>query len=77
MFTKSLIVCSAAIVLAVSAMSPASAMSAGSKAKKAFAQAPVTTSSNDVYLNGQYVGSDPDPRVRWTILREEKGRFGN
>ena len=29
--------------------------------------------SNDVYVNGQYVGSDPDPRVRATIQKEEMG----
>lgn len=26
--------------------------------------------SYDVYVNGQYAGSDPDPRVRWSIRRE-------
>ncbi len=26
--------------------------------------------SYDVYVNGEYAGSDPDPRVRWTIRRE-------
>lgn len=25
---------------------------------------------NDVYCNGQYVGSDPDPNVRLQMLRE-------
>lgn len=24
----------------------------------------------DVYVNGRYEGSDPDPRVRWTIRTE-------
>ena len=26
--------------------------------------------SYDVYVNGEYAGSDPDPRVRWSIRRE-------
>ena len=30
----------------------------------------------DVYVNGEYAGSDPDPRIRWTIRQEYKGRFG-
>jgi uncharacterized protein YdeI (BOF family) len=24
----------------------------------------------DVYVNGVYVGSDPDPRIRWSLKRE-------
>ncbi len=24
----------------------------------------------DVYVNGNYVGSDPDPRIRWTLKKE-------
>jgi hypothetical protein len=31
---------------------------------------------HDVYVNGEYAGSDPDPRIRWTIWQEYKGRFG-
>jgi hypothetical protein len=27
-------------------------------------------SANDVYVNGVYVGSDPDPRIRETLRRE-------
>ncbi len=26
--------------------------------------------SYDVYVNGEYAGSDPDPRIRWSIRRE-------
>lgn len=40
------------------------------------AAGPVSPSGNpewDVYVNGQYVGSDPDPRVRWSIRREAVG----
>jgi hypothetical protein len=41
----------------------------------AYAQAPAVQrqslrSANDVYVNGVYVGSDPDPRVRETLRRE-------
>lgn len=31
------------------------------------------TSVNDVYVNGQYVGSDPDPRVRYSIRMDAIG----
>ncbi len=47
------------------------------KAKKAKTQKRVVRaspySSNpeyDVYVNGVYVGSDPDPRIRWSLKRE-------
>jgi len=76
MFTKSMIVCSTAIILGVAAMAPA--VAANSKAgKQSFAQAPSSNSSYDVYLNGQYVGSDPDPRIRWSILREVRSGSRN
>jgi hypothetical protein len=26
----------------------------------------------DVYVRGEYVGSDPDPRIRWSLLEEWK-----
>ena len=29
-----------------------------------------TNPAHDVYVNGVYVGSDPDPRIRWTIKKE-------
>ena len=40
------------------------------------ATGPVSPSGNpewDVYVNGQYVGSDPDPRIRWSIRQEAVG----
>jgi hypothetical protein len=36
-----------------------------------------TNPQYDVYVNGEYVGSDPDPRVRWTLREEERGRFND
>jgi hypothetical protein len=34
-----------------------------------------TNSSNDVFVNGKYVGSDPDPSIRSTLARDpEAGR---
>lgn len=30
----------------------------------------------DVYVNGVYAGSDPDPRIRATIAREARGQTG-
>lgn len=32
--------------------------------------------SYDVYVKGAYVGSDPDPRIRWTMEKEAKGGYG-
>ena len=29
-----------------------------------------TNPENDAYVNGTYVGSDPDPRIRWQLKRE-------
>ena len=29
-----------------------------------------TNPAHDVYVNGNYAGSDPDPRIRWSIRRE-------
>ena len=29
-----------------------------------------TNPEHDVYVNGVYVGSDPDPRIRWSLKRE-------
>jgi hypothetical protein len=34
-----------------------------------------TNTGNDVYVNGKYVGSDPDPTIRSTLARDpEAGR---
>jgi|tagenome__1003787_1003787.scaffolds.fasta_scaffold20981532_2 hypothetical protein len=30
----------------------------------------------DVYVNGEYVGSDPDPRVRATLAAEWRSQWG-
>ena len=30
----------------------------------------------DVYVRGEYVGSDPDPRIRWTLREEAKQYYG-
>jgi hypothetical protein len=35
-----------------------------------------TNPEYDVYVNGVYAGSDPDPRIRWTLRQEAKGQFG-
>lgn len=32
--------------------------------------APKEAGPNDVYCNDKYLGTDPDPNVRYTILRE-------
>ena len=29
-----------------------------------------TNPEHDVYVNGVYVGSDPDPRIRWSLKKE-------
>ena len=30
----------------------------------------------DVYVRGEYVGSDPDPRIRWSLRREAVRNYG-
>ena len=30
----------------------------------------------DVYVRGEYVGSDPDPRIRWTLRSEATRNYG-
>jgi hypothetical protein len=44
-------------------------------ASPAFAQPP-HRSGNDVYSGNQYLGSDPDPNVRFEIQREAGSRKG-
>lgn len=39
--------------------------------KRALYRSPYSTNpAHDVYVNGNYVGSDPDPRIRWSLKRE-------
>ena len=35
-----------------------------------------TNAEHDVYVRGEYVGSDPDPRIRATIRREAVRNYG-
>jgi len=54
---------------------------AGDKAKKKKAVVPTRSSPSgnpewDVYVRGEYVGSDPDPRIRATIRREAVRNYG-
>lgn len=35
-----------------------------------------TNPEYDVYFRGEYVGSDPDPRVRWTLRNEARRSYG-
>lgn len=35
-----------------------------------------TNPEYDVYVRGEYVGSDPDPRVRWTLRQEATRSYG-
>ena len=35
-----------------------------------------TNPSFDVFVNGKYVGSDPDPRIRWTLRDEARRSYG-
>ena len=51
------------------------------KAKAAYAQqyrgSPYSSNPEyDVYVNGEYVGSDPDPRVRATLAQEWRSGWG-
>jgi len=59
MFTKTVL--AAAIVIAT--------------ASSAFAASKSTNPAHDVFVNGKYVGSDPDPTIRSTLARDpEAGR---
>jgi hypothetical protein len=61
MFTKTAL----AIVIAIATASSAFA------APKKYS----TNPANDVFVNGKYVGSDPDPTIRSTLARDpEAGR---
>jgi hypothetical protein len=35
-----------------------------------------TNPEHDVYFRGEYVGSDPDPRIRWTLRNEARRSYG-
>jgi hypothetical protein len=35
-----------------------------------------TNPEHDVYFRGEYVGSDPDPRIRWTLKNEARRSYG-
>lgn len=82
-----------ATALAILIATPAFAQSTkadGGKAAKSYASAvrvmnrerpwappPSINPEYNVYVNGEYIGSDPDPRVRWTLREEERSRFGD
>ena len=44
--------------------------------KTARPQAVRTSGSNDVYFQGHYLGSDPDPRIRYELNRDLGKYFG-
>ena len=51
------------------------------RAVRTHAQAPriwsySTNPAYDVYVRGEYVGSDPDPRIRWTLREEARRSYG-
>lgn len=63
--------------------SHATPIPANKKLKKPATQAPIRAASpystnpeHDVYVRGEYVGSDPDPRIRSTIRREAVRNYG-
>jgi opacity protein-like surface antigen len=65
MNTKSLV---AAAVIATLIASPALAQRAQQKQRPSS-----SNSAYDVYVNGQYVGSDPDPNIRAQLQRRQPG----
>ena len=65
MNTKMLV---AAAVLSIVLASPALAQTTPQQREKHS-----VNPSYDVYLNGQYVGSDPDPNIRLQLQRRPKG----
>jgi len=76
----------AALALAAATALPAAANAASKHkhvrvithpyAARAYVPAYRYRSSNDVYVNGKYVGSDPDPRIRDTLKREYMQEWG-
>lgn len=52
---------------------PPAAVSAKSRTHSAYSSNP----EYDVFVNGRYVGSDPDPRVRYELSREAIGPHGD
>lgn len=40
------------------------------------AESPFAGPAHDVYVNGQYVGSDPDPRIRSGLARDTSQNLG-
>jgi hypothetical protein len=44
--------------------------------RAARAQRPPQTTSHDVYFGGRWLGRDPDPNVRFEILRTQNWRRG-
>jgi hypothetical protein len=57
------------------------AKSKKAKATSAYAQqyrgSPYSSNPEyDVYVNGEYVGSDPDPRIRATLAHEWRSEWG-
>jgi hypothetical protein len=58
----------AAAVLSTALASPALAQTAPQQREQHS-----VNPSYDVYLNGQYVGSDPDPNIRLQLQRRPKG----
>lgn len=55
----------------------ASASAAYAAGPRAFVPSLSGDIGNDVYVNGMYVGSDPDPRIRASIRAEERGNSSN
>lgn len=80
------------VALAALIASPAFAKSATHRAAESYAAAPeysepssvsqqpsavLLHTPNDVYVGGQYLGADPDPQVRQSLIRSEFGGGSN
>jgi len=50
--------------------------SSAQPARKAQKQRPSVTTSNEVYVGQRQIGSDPDPSVRFEMLRQDNWRKG-
>jgi len=87
MFTKAATVFAVAIVFGAASMAPAMSASSKSRAAKAAAQSYAqffrldrrphsSNPANDVYdTTGRYLGSDPDPLVRFDLVRNPPNRY--
>jgi hypothetical protein len=71
-----LLVAAAAALLASPVFAQTEKPAQAQKGQATTQKAPAVKGPNDVYCGGQYLGSDPDPKVRLQLLRDYKHECG-